>query len=375
MALPQITVLMTVFNGGGYLKMAVESVLKQTFTDFEFLIIDDCSSDQSAEDILSFVDERIRLIKNETNLGQTRSLNKGLSLAKGRCIARIDADDVAFPTWLEKNLAVLKTQPSIVVVSCKAIVIDGENRIKKTLRTPCCYEQMVLRSLTATPINHVGSIYKADVIASVGGYDEGFRIAADFELWSKLIRRQIRLDSIHEPLVAVRVHDKSESIVQRGRVDVVEISEIMKRNFDALVKFQVSRQDIALLWKLNYAIGQLNAAEFQYALALLCKAYKNIKSEFGVSADAVKLFVAHHRKVFYAKRVLDQMAKGQLAELRALTHDYCRVQGYFNVFSLLWLGSWLGKSFLVGLSLGYQRWCGFLACKKVQRQIQPGFIH
>ena len=80
MALPEITVLMTVYNGGAYLKMAVESVLKQTFTDFEFLIIDDCSSDQSVEDILSFTDERIRLVKNETNLGQTRSLNKGLSL-------------------------------------------------------------------------------------------------------------------------------------------------------------------------------------------------------------------------------------------------------------------------------------------------------
>jgi glycosyltransferase involved in cell wall biosynthesis len=374
MASPQVTVLMTVYNGGEYLKPSIESVLQQTFKDFEFLIVEDCSSDQSVEDILSFADERIRLVKNETNLGQTCSLNKGLSLAKGRYIARIDADDFVFSTWLEKNLTLLQEQPLVAVASCKAIVINGDHKIQKTLRTPCCYEQMVLRSLTATPLNHVGSIYKKDVIVSMGGYDEEFKIAADFELWSKLIRHKIHLASTDELLVAVRVHEKSESIVHRGRTDIVEISEIMKRNFDTLVEFQVSRQDVALLWKLNYMIEQLNVPEFQDAIDLLCKAYKTIKPEFAVSVDSVQLFIAYQKKVFYAKRALDQIAQGQLPELRALMHDYCRARGYFNVFFLLWLGSWFGKSFLIGLSWGYQRWCGFLARKRVLRQIQPGFI-
>lgn len=80
---PTITVLMAVYNGGDYLKAAVESVLRQTFDDFEFLIINDCSRDNSVETITSFNDPRIRLVNNESNLGQTRSLNKELGLAKG----------------------------------------------------------------------------------------------------------------------------------------------------------------------------------------------------------------------------------------------------------------------------------------------------
>lgn len=310
MALPQITVLMTVFNGGAYLKMAVESVLKQTFTDFEFLIIDDCSLDQSRENILSFKDERIKLIKNETNLGQTRSLNKGLALAQGRYIARIDADDFVFPTWLEKALALLKAQPLAAVVSCKAVVVDEHHKIRRILRTACCYEQMVLRSLTATPLNHVGAIYKADVIASVGGYDETFKIAADFELWSKLIRRRIYLVCVDEPLVAVRVHAKSESIIQRGRADIVEISEVMQRNFDALVAFKISRSEIALLWKLHYATTELSAVEFQDTLALLCKAYGAMKSEFAVSSSAVGSFIAHQKRYFMPSGLWAKWRKG-----------------------------------------------------------------
>lgn len=369
MALPEITVLMTVYNGGAYLKMAVESVLKQTFTDFEFLIIDDCSLDQSWETILSFKDERIKLIKNETNLGQTRSLNKGLALAQGRYIARIDADDFVFSTWLEKVLALLKAQPLAAVVSCKAVVVDEHHKIRRLLRTACCYQQMVLRSLTATPLNHVGAIYKADVIASVGGYDETFKIAADFELWSKLIRRRIYLACVDEPLVAVRVHAKSESIIQRGRADIVEISEVMKRNFDALVAFEISRLEIELLWKLHYATTELSAVEFQDTLALLCNAYGAMKSEFAVSFNAVGSFIAYQKKVFYAKRALGQMAQGQLPQLRVLASDYCKTEGWFNLLSLVWLGTWLGKTAVKNLPFIYERWRGWRARKNLSRQV------
>ena len=87
---PKVTVLMSVFNGSQYLKEAVDSVLFHTFDDFEFMIIDDFSLDNSVEIIKSYDDTRIRLIENEYNIGQTASLNKGLKLAKGECIARID---------------------------------------------------------------------------------------------------------------------------------------------------------------------------------------------------------------------------------------------------------------------------------------------
>ncbi len=371
MSAPVITVLMSVYNGGQYLKGAIESVLNQTFVDFEFLIIDDASGDQSVKIIESYKDARIRLIKNEKNLGQTSSLNKGLSLAKGRYIARIDADDLAFSFWLEKSLALLQKQPLTAVVGCKAVVIDGENKVQKTLRTPCCYEQMVLRSLTATPINHVGAVYKTDVISSVGGYQQEFKIAADFELWSNLIRRGIRLAAIDEVLVAVRVHEMSLSILERGRADILEISRIMARNFESLVNFSVAREDIELLWKLHYATSELTAQEFQYGMVLLHKAYSNINSKFVIADKTTQAFDRHQQKIFYTKRALGQIQQRQLPQLRMLALEYFKRQGCLNVFSLFWIGSWLGKPFLRGLPVIYKNWRGWSAKRKIQRQIYP----
>ncbi len=363
---PAITVLMSVYNGGQYLKAAIESILKQTFADFEFLIVDDASSDQSAQIIQSYQDSRIRLVRNESNLGQTRCLNKGLSLASGRYIARIDADDFAFPTWLEKNFDFLHAHPWCAVVSSQAVVIDSKNKIQKLLYVPSVYEEMVLRSLMATPLNHVGAVYKTDVIISLGGYDENFKIAADFELWSKLIRCGIRLACTKEALVAVRAHEKSLSAIERGRTDIVEISEIMMRNFNALISFAVSHDDIKLLWKLNYAPQQLSRPEFKSALTLLRKVYENIKPEFAVAQNVIKAFGGQREKVFYAKRALSQMTQSQLSELRALANDYCRLRGYFNIFSLLWLGSWLGRPITQQMPSVFNRLNSWSARRKIQ---------
>jgi glycosyltransferase involved in cell wall biosynthesis len=327
MSAPAITVLMTVYNGGEYLHDAIKSVLTQTFTDFEFLIVNDCSRDHSVQTITAFDDQRIRLINNETNLGQTRSLNKGLLFARGRYIARMDADDLAFPTWLDKSYAFLQSQPSVAAASCKAVVINDDNQVQKTLNTPDSYEEMVVRSLFATPLNHVGSLYKTDVITSFGGYEEVFKIAADYELWSKLIRAKIRLAAVGETLVAIRVHERSISINERGRSDVGEISEIMGRNFKSLVGFCVAREQIFLLWKMNYAPETLSAQEFRAVLALLENAYEQIKPEFGISASVLKSFREEQLKVFYAKRAFSEIEKGNLDQLRALTRDYRRSEG------------------------------------------------
>ncbi len=375
MSIPLITVLMTVYNGGIYLKASIESILRQTFSVFEFLIINDCSRDESVVTIESYKDKRIRLVHNETNMGQTPSLNKGLALARGRYIARMDADDLAFPSWLETNLALLQDDPLTALVSCRAIVIDGKNRIQKTLSTPKTYGEMVLRSLLATPVNHVGAVFKTDVITSVGGYDPRYRIAADFGLWSELIRRRIRLASTERTLVAVRVHEESASVIERGRIDIPEISAIMAGNFKALVSFAVSQEDIFLLWKLNYATEQLTTDEFHAALALLHKAYGQINPDFFIPIDIIQNYGAHLKKVFFAKRALGEIVGGHLGQLRALTRDYRKSEGWFNIFTLLWLGSWLGKPIVKQLPNIYENWRVWSARRKVQQQACPELIH
>ncbi|PSO83704.1 MAG: hypothetical protein BRC41_11810, partial [Cyanobacteria bacterium QH_9_48_43] len=101
----KISVVMPVYNGANYIREAVESILNQTFTDFEFIVIDDCSTDRSWEILTKYAnqDQRVKLFKNEENLGVTKSLNKGLKLAQGDYIARQDADDVSLPERFEKQ--------------------------------------------------------------------------------------------------------------------------------------------------------------------------------------------------------------------------------------------------------------------------------
>lgn len=340
---PLVTVLMTVYNGENYLKAAVQSVLDQSFKDFEFLIINDCSTDNSPDVIRNFNDSRIRLIDNEMNIGQTRSLNKGLSLAKGRYLARMDADDLAFPAWLEKNLNLLKSLPQTALVSCKALVIDGANKAQKILNTPTEWEEMVLRSLTASPVNHVGAVFKTDVILSVGGYDETLKIAADFELWSRLIRKNIQLATNDEVLVAIRVHEKSASVLEKGRVDFVEISTVMKKNFEVLTGLEMSDQDIALLWRLNYATHELNDGEFKQGLELLLDACQRIKPEFIISFSLARSYASQQRNVLSFKRCLHLIQDGRIRETRLLIADFYKAGGQLGILNLIWLGSFLGK--------------------------------
>ena len=104
MDMPRVSVIMSVYNGERYLWEAVESILGQTFTDFEFIIIDDGSTDQTAKILRAIGDERVRIFFNEKNIGLAGSLNRGLGLARGEYVARMDADDISLPARLEKQV-------------------------------------------------------------------------------------------------------------------------------------------------------------------------------------------------------------------------------------------------------------------------------
>src|SRR4030067_3608444 len=125
---PMVTVLMTVYNGLPFVREAIDSILGQTFEDFEFLIIDDASTDASAECVRSYRDPRIRLESNNCNMRQVGSLNRGLGLARGRYGAGMDQDDIRLPTRLEKQVAFLEQRLGIDVIGTWANKIDTHRR-------------------------------------------------------------------------------------------------------------------------------------------------------------------------------------------------------------------------------------------------------
>ena len=137
---PIVTVLMSVYNGERYLNEAIDSILAQTFTDFEFLIIDDASTDSTPKILHSYDDPRIRIVTNEENLGLTKSLNKGLALAQGEYIARMDADDISLPERLMMQLNFLIDNKTVPLVGSGAIMIDEDGKSIGKMNLPILAE-------------------------------------------------------------------------------------------------------------------------------------------------------------------------------------------------------------------------------------------
>ena len=168
--LPKITVLMTVYNGERYLKECMDSVLGQTFRDFEFLIIDDYSTDSSRDLIKSYKDSRIRLIENEKNLNQVRSLNIGLEQARGQYVARMDQDDIMLRDRLERQVNFLDKNTDISVVGTWGEVIDEKGKVFTKACLPLRNEEIVGRVLFCGYfLMHPSVVFRKDVIMDAGG--------------------------------------------------------------------------------------------------------------------------------------------------------------------------------------------------------------
>ncbi len=210
---PRVTVLAALYNDAPYVRAAIDSVLGQTFSDFEYLIINDCGTDGSRDLVAAYDDPRIRLVDNEQNLGLTKSLNRGLALARGELIARFDTNDINFPERFAKQVAYLDAHPDVAAVGVQSTIIDtAGHRIRRAeMKRPVTDAAIRWHIMFGTPLIHSGAMYRRSVVYEErGGYDEEFRVGQDGELWSRLIRTH-RLANIDEQLMAVRFDPRSIS--------------------------------------------------------------------------------------------------------------------------------------------------------------------
>ena len=185
---PAISVLMPVYNGEKYLDEAVRSILGQTFSDFEFILINDGSTDNSLQILQNHArqDNRIRLISRK-NRGLVSTLNEGLALAKAPLIARMDADDIAYPERFKLQKQFMDDHPAIVCVGGYIEMIDDAGRLLTLLTMPL--EDQAIQELTLkghSPIVHPASMIRASTIKEIGGYKEEYKAAEDLDLWLRL---------------------------------------------------------------------------------------------------------------------------------------------------------------------------------------------
>ncbi len=226
MSAPQVSVLMTVFNGGGFLAAAIESILRQSLEDFEFVIVDDASTDGSDAVLRQFAasDQRIRLFCNKTNSGQTACLNQGLSEARGQWIARQDADDLSLPGRLAAQSAHVEKFPDLVLLGVNGWIIDERGAYGGLIHVPLSDDGIRWSMPFQNPFIHTGVFFRREIPdGTLVRYCGDFRICQDWELWARLVD-QGRAGNLPERLVCYRnrrdslSHQFSESTQREGQV-------------------------------------------------------------------------------------------------------------------------------------------------------------
>jgi hypothetical protein len=213
----RVSVIMAVYNGEPFVAEGIGSLLAQTFDDFELIVVNDGSTDRTAEIVAGFDDPRIRLVANERNLGLAPSLNRGLALARGEFIARQDADDRSVPDRLARQVAFMDANPDVALLGSwfTEIAADGTRRESHPL--PTSHADLSWYLWMRCPFVHSAVLWRRALVAEdVGGYDERLAYSMDYDLWRRIAARH-RVANLPESLVELRTHGASMTATYNDR--------------------------------------------------------------------------------------------------------------------------------------------------------------
>ena len=229
---PKISVIMPVYNAGKYLRDAIDSILNQTFSEFELFIIDDKSTDNSLEIIKTYKDNRIILIEKPINTGYTDSLNMTIKLARGKYIARMDADDMSVKDRFQKQYDYMEANPNLLLLGSYYQIIGKE----KVFKYPTSYEAIKVFSLTQNPVPHPTALIRASVLREYNlSYNKNFEPAEDFELWTRIINIG-RVENLADICLYYRQHEEQISNIKRER-QLAAADNIRITQLNSLVDF------------------------------------------------------------------------------------------------------------------------------------------
>lgn len=229
---PKISVLMAVYNGAVYLREAIDSVLAQTYRDFEFVIVDDGSSDESVRIVRSYADPRIKLHVSARNMGQTTALNVGLRLCAGEYVARMDGDDICRPDRFARQVSALDADPQLGIVGSAVWIVDGRGRTLDFSPQPESDATIRFVSLTRNPFHHPTVMIRRRVLTENRlEFDERFQANQDFELWTRLLP-VTRAANLSQALLSYRVHGSNISVKRLAEQQRMSIDFCRKRQRD-----------------------------------------------------------------------------------------------------------------------------------------------
>lgn len=249
---PILSVVMTVYNGDKYLRESMDSVLAQTFSDFELIIINDGSTDNTAKILSSYKDSRIKVI-NQPNKGLVASLNRGIKAASGKYIARHDADDSSEPSRFAKQVKILDDHPNVVIVGTSMRVMDSQSKILHEHLVLIGDSELRQELLVRSPFAHGSVMFKKDVAIKAGLYNQKYWPAEDYELWLRMCDYG-ELANIDEPLYTYREHEGGISFANQ-KLQIQQLKDVQALAWQ--IKDQLIQKRIRLAPYKRLPKGQL----------------------------------------------------------------------------------------------------------------------
>lgn len=286
---PMISVIMSTYNEEKYIETSLKSLLNQTFKEFEIIIVDDASTDHTRQLIEGLQDERIHLLCNEENQGLTKNLNKALKYAKGKYIARMDGDDIAFSKRFEKQYQYMEKHPDTMLVSCYTKSFGDSDLV---FALPDKSDVLKVRMLVRPVYAHPGFMMRRELIEAGYRYNEEYRTAQDYEFASR-VAEQYKIGLVPEVLLFYRVHKKQIS---------AKAGNQQFNNADKIRKRQLERLGI-----------QLSEAEWQMYQALVKEAKVNDLEEFDKVYEIIQKMVECNKKSkIYPSKIMERTLKQML---------------------------------------------------------------
>ncbi len=278
MKTPRISILMPIYKVETYLREAVDSILAQTFTDFELICLDDCSPDNSAAILDTYTDLRIVRYRGETNVGLANILNVGMTLARGELIARMDSDDISLPNRLQVQVDYLDAHPEAALCSCGMQQFGAAN---VTMAYNNTLDDIRFNAFFFSPVLHASSVWRKEKFATLR-FEQDFVPAEDYRMWTQALLRGVKLANIPDVLYWYRIHptqatkhvDASLRVQERVRQEYVAglFPQATAEEQNMLVGLeQIGEKSLEQLYEAMQLLVRLNAQTHVFDEAYLCK--------------------------------------------------------------------------------------------------------
>jgi hypothetical protein len=294
--MPEVSVLLPVYNGRAHLREAVDSVLAQTFRDFELVIVDDGSTDASREVVESYADARIRLLAHDRNRGLPAALNTGLAAARGALVARQDQDDWSDPRRLERQVAWMRAHPDVALLGTRAHAIDGAGRATGAVNRPLSALAIRWYALLDNPFIHTSVMFRRAVVwEELGGYDTSLGHCEDYELWTRVLARH-QAGNLPDRLVAYRVRPDS----MMASVEGADEQDPYRVEYVRVLRLVVARESARVLAGLEIAGSAERLAQYVLGvpageLDAFLDAWQRLRDAFERQYPGARRCAAFHR--------------------------------------------------------------------------------